>query len=123
MNDEAHRCYLPKQDDRTAEGEDAKKENERAAVWFTGLREIMQRFKVRSIYDLSATPYYLTGSGHEPYTLFEWAVSDFGLIEAIESGLEKIPFLPESDDTQAIEMPVLRDLYRHVKTESASSRG
>ena len=117
INDEAHHCYLPKQDDRTAEGEDAKKENERAAVWFTGLREITQRFKVRSVYDLSATPYYLTGSGHEPYTLFEWVVSDFGLIEAIESGLVKIPFLPESDDTQAIEMPVLRDLYRHVKTE------
>ena len=117
INDEAHHCYLPKQDDRTAEGEDAKKENERAAVWFTGLREITQRFKVRSVYDLSATPYYLTGSGHEPYTLFEWVVSDFGLIEAIESGLVKIPFLPESDDTQAIEMPVLRNLYQHVKKE------
>lgn len=117
INDEAHHCYLPKQDDRTAEGEDAKTENERAAVWFTGLREIAQRFKVRSIYDLSATPYYLTGSGHEPYTLFEWVVSDFGLIEAIESGLVKIPFLPESDDTQAIEAPVLRNLYQHVKKE------
>ena len=117
INDEAHHCYLPKQDNRTAEGEDAKTENERAAVWFTGLREITQRFKVRSIYDLSATPYYLTGSGHEPYTLFEWVVSDFGLIEAIESGLVKIPYLPVSDDTQAIEMPVLRNLYQHVKKE------
>ncbi|MEO6788516.1 MAG: DEAD/DEAH box helicase family protein, partial [Chthoniobacteraceae bacterium] len=117
INDEAHHCYLPKQDDRTAEGEDAKKENERAAVWFTGLREITQRFEVRSIYDLSATPYYLTGSGHDPYTLFEWVVSDFGLIEAIESGLVKIPYLPVSDDTQAIEMPVLKNLYQHVKKE------
>jgi type III restriction enzyme len=117
INDEAHHCYLPKQDDRKAEGEDAEKENERAAVWFTGLREISQRFKVRNIYDLSATPYYLTGSGHEPYTLFEWVVSDFGLIEAIESGLVKIPFLPESDDTQAIAMPVLRNLFHLVKKD------
>jgi type III restriction enzyme len=117
INDEAHHCYLPKTDDRTAEGEDAKTENERAAIWFTGLREVTQRFKVRSIYDLSATPYYLTGSGHEPYTLFEWVVSDFGLIEAIESGLVKIPYLPVSDDTQAIEMPVLRNLYQHVKQD------
>ncbi|MCX6982816.1 MAG: DEAD/DEAH box helicase family protein [Verrucomicrobia bacterium] len=117
INDEAHHCYLPKQDDRTAEGEDAKTENERAAVWFTGLREMALRFKVRSVYDLSATPYYLTGSGHEPYSLFEWVVSDFGLIEAIEAGLVKIPYLPVSDDTQAIELPVLRELYKHVKTE------
>ena len=117
INDEAHHCYLPKQDDRIAEGEDAETENERAAVWFNGLREISERFKVRHIYDLSATPYYLTGSGHDPYKLFEWVVSDFGLIEAIESGLVKIPFLPESDDAQAIDMPVLRNLYHHVKED------
>ncbi|MEI6644433.1 MAG: DEAD/DEAH box helicase family protein [bacterium] len=117
INDEAHHCYQPKSDDRSAEGEDVKTENERAAVWFSGLREISQRFKVRSIYDLSATPYYLTGSGHDPYTLFEWVVADFGLIEAIESGLVKIPFLPVSDDTQAIGMPVLRELYQHVKKD------
>jgi type III restriction enzyme len=123
FNDEAHHCYLPKADTRTAEGEDAKTENERAAVWFTGLREIAQRFKVRAIYDLSATPYYLTGSGHDPYTLFGWVVSDFGLIEAIESGLVKIPYLPVSDDTQAIEMPVLRDLYHHIKKEDLPRAG
>jgi type III restriction enzyme len=117
INDEAHHCYLPKADARKAEGEDSKTENERAAVWFTGLREVAQRYKVRSIYDLSATPYYLTGSGHDPYTLFGWVVSDFGLIEAIESGLVKIPYLPVGDDTQAVEMPVLRDLYHYVSKD------
>src|SRR5438876_177362 len=91
INDEAHHCYLPKYDQRVAEGEDTKRENERAAVWFNGLREITKRYKVRSIYDLTATPYYLTGSGYDPYTLFPWVVTDFGLIEAIESGLVKIP--------------------------------
>ena len=94
FNDEAHHCYLPREDDRKAEGEDAAEENERAAVWFSGLVRVAQRFKVRAVYDLSATPYYLTGSGYEPYSLFPWMVSDFGLIEAIESGLVKIPFLP-----------------------------
>jgi type III restriction enzyme len=115
INDEAHHCYLPKEDDRTAEGENTEEENKRAAVWFTGLREIAQRFKIRHIYDLSATPYFLTGSGYEPYTLFPWVVSDFGLIEAIESGLVKIPFLPTSDDTQELKEPVLKNLYEHVK--------
>ncbi len=117
INDEAHHCYLPRQDERTAEGEDAAEENKRAAVWFSGLVRITQRFKVRTIYDLSATPYYLTGSGYEPYTLFGWVVSDFGLIEAVESGLVKIPFLPTRDDTQEIALPVLRNLYENIKEE------
>ena len=116
INDEAHHCYSPRYDQRVAEGEDAKRENERAAVWFNGLREIAKRYKIRSIYDLSATPYYLTGSGYDPYKLFPWVVTDFGLIEAIESGLVKIPFLPHWDDTQ-LQTPVLRELYRHVKRE------
>lgn len=116
LNDEAHHCYLPRQGDkRKAEGEDAKEENERAAVWFRALMELSGRFKVRAIYDLSATPYYLTGSGYEPYSLFPWVVSDFGLTEAIESGLVKIPFLPTSDDTDQIKEPVLRNLYEHVR--------
>jgi type III restriction enzyme len=115
INDEAHHCYLPREDERKAEGEDAEKENERAAVWFSGLVRVTQRYKVRSVYDLSATPYFLTGSGYDPYTLFPWTVSDFGLIEAIESGLVKIPFLPTRDDTQELELPVLRNLYEHVR--------
>lgn len=44
-------------------------------------------------------------------------VSDFGLIEAIESGLVKIPFLPESDNTQDLDGAKLRNLYDHVKQE------
>ncbi len=117
INDEAHHCYLPREDERKAEGEDADEENRRAAVWFSGLVRITQRFKVRSIYDLSATPYYLTGSGYEPYTLFGWVVSDFGLIEAVESGLVKIPFLPTRDDTQELQLPVLRNLYEHIRDD------
>src|SRR5690606_17519503 len=45
-----------------------------------------------------------------------WIVSDFGLTEAIESGLVKIPFLPELDNTQEL-TPVLRNLYEHVRNE------
>ncbi len=114
LNDEAHHCYKPsggKKADEDFEGQD---ENERAAVWFTGLTEINRRFKLSTVYDLSATPYYLKGSGHEPYSLFGWVVSDFGLIEAIESGLVKIPYLPVADDTQELTEPVLKNLYQHT---------
>ncbi len=116
LNDEAHHCYLPKSTKKTTDNEEAD-ENARAAVWFSGLREIAKKFKLQAVYDLSATPYYLTGSGYTAYSLFPWVVSDFGLIEAIESGLVKIPFLPESDDTQQLSMPVLRNLYDHVRDE------
>ena len=77
--------------------------------------ELARKFKIRAVYDLSATPYYLTGPGYEPYSLFPWVVSDFGLTEAIESGLVKIPFLPTSDDTDKLAEPVLRNLYEHAK--------
>lgn len=120
LNDEAHHCYLPlpkskTNDDQPAE-DNVKEENERAAVWYSGLREIARRYEVRAVYDLSATPYYLSGSGHQPYGLFPWIVSEFGLTDAIESGLVKIPFLPELDNTQEL-TPVLRDLYTHVKDD------
>jgi len=116
LNDEAHHCYLPLSKGKTSDNEESD-ENARAAVWFSGIREISRRFKLQNVYDLSATPYYLTGSGYTPYSLFPWVVSDFGLIEAIESGLVKIPFLPESDNSQELTMPVLRNLYDHVKED------
>lgn len=115
INDEAHHCYYPKEKVNRNDDDNIKEENQRAAVWFTGLMKISEKYKVDNIYDLSATPYFLKGSGYEAYTLFPWVVSDFGLIESIESGLVKIPFLPESDTTHNIKEPVLRDLYEHVK--------
>ena len=113
LNDEAHHCYLPKSKTKTTDNEDDD-ENARAAVWFSGLRELAKKFKLQAVYDLSATPYYLTGSGYPAYSLFPWVVSDFGLIEAIESGLVKIPFLPEKDNAAELDIPILRDLYRKV---------
>lgn len=117
INDEGHHCYLPLNHGVKRSDDITKEENERAAVWVTGLAEISLRYKIRSVYDLSATPYYLQGSGYEPYTLFPWVVSDFGLVEAIESGLVKIPFLPEEDPTHELEQPKLANLYEHVKKD------
>src|SRR5699024_11857309 len=113
MNDEAHHCYLPKSNRRSVKDHTGK-ENDKAALWFTGIKEISRKFKLTNVYDLSATPYYLDGSGYEPYSLFPWVVSDFGLVDAIESGLVKIPLLPEEDDTHEIEQPKLRNIYEHV---------
>lgn len=116
LNDEAHHCYLPKSKGSTTDNED-KDENQRAAVWFTAIAEIAKKFSIRNVYDLSATPYYLNGSGYPAYSLFGWVVSDFGLIEAIESGLVKIPFLPVSDNSHETESSKFINIYEHVKAE------
>lgn len=117
LNDEAHHCYLPHAKGKDTELDNSETENERAAVWFSGLRACTRRYQVRAVYDLSATPYYLSGSGYPAYSLFPWTVSDFGLIEAIEAGLVKIPYLPVDDSSQAIDEPRLRNLYEHCRDD------
>jgi len=122
INDEAHHCYLPKEkeckgrkDEETAEGEE---ENKRAMVWYEGLRQMKALgYKLQHVYDLSATPYYLKGSGYAEYSLFPWVVTDFGLVEAIESGLVKIPFLPSMDDSHDLDEPKLRNIYENIRGE------
>ncbi len=117
INDEAHHCYLPRIKGKDTELDNSETENERAAVWFSGIRACARRYQLRAVYDLSATPYYLSGSGYPAYSLFQWVVSDFGLIEAIEAGLVKIPFLPVDDSSHAIDEPKLRNLYEHCRDE------
>ena len=120
INDEAHHCYLPRQnkDKSLTEDEksDLKQENEAAMVWYEGLRQMkLLGYKLQQVYDLSATPYYLKGSGYPEYSLFPWVVSDFGLVDAIESGLVKIPFLPAYDNTPDLDEPKLRNIYDSIK--------
>lgn len=120
INDEAHHCYLPKKDDAKSDDEvkETEEENKKAMVWYEGLRQIKLRgYKLQHVYDLSATPYYLKGSGYPEYSLFPWVVSDFGLVDAIESGLVKIPFLPSYDNTHDLDEPKLRNIYKHISKE------
>ena len=120
INDEAHHCYLPRQNkDKSLtddEKSDLKQENEAAMVWYEGLRQMkLLGYKLQQVYDLSTTPYYLKGSGYKEYSLFPWVVSDFGLVDAIESGLVKIPFLPAYDNTTDLDEPKLRNIYDYIK--------
>lgn len=122
INDEAHHCYLPKvsviKGKKDDEIKDTEEENAKAMVWYEGLRQMkVCGYKVQHVYDLSATPYYLKGSGYPAYSLFPWVVSDFGLVDAIESGLVKIPFLPTFDNTHDIDEPKYRNIYKHVSNE------
>jgi type III restriction enzyme len=67
-------------------------------VWFRGLQAIAKKVGIKTIYDLSATPFYLKGSGYNEGFIFPWTVSDFSLMDAIESGIVKVPRIPVDDD-------------------------
>ena len=98
LNDEGHHAYRPAGTNKGLSA-DAKKEREAATVWIQGLDTMNKACGIKFCVDLSATPFYLQGSGHSEGTPFPWLVSDFGLVDAIESGITKIPRLPVSDNT------------------------
>jgi len=103
LNDEAHHCYQDKlleHPDPEADKEDEER-NRDARVWFRGLQWIHKRTGIKTVYDLSATPYYLKGSGYNEGFIFPWTVSDFSLMDAIESGIVKVPRIPVDDDAGA----------------------
>lgn len=99
LNDEAHHCYM---DRPLPAGEKVAKEheaaNEEARVWFKGLQAVAKHVGIKQIFDLSATPFYLAGSGYNEGYIFPWTVSDFSLMDAIESGIVKVPRTPVDDD-------------------------
>ena len=100
MNDEGHHAYRPAQiaqDTKLSVAE--KEEREEATIWISGLDKINKACGIKFTIDLSATPFYLQGSGYIEGSPFPWLVSDFGLVDAIESGIVKIPRLPVSDTT------------------------
>ena len=103
LNDEAHHCYrdrpLPADAATEKLSADEKAANEEARVWFKGVQAVAKHVGVKTVYDLSATPFYLKGSGYNEGYIFPWAVSDFSLMDAIESGIVKVPRTPVDDDS------------------------
>ncbi|CBS87322.1 BPTD_3080 family restriction endonuclease [Azospirillum lipoferum] len=118
LNDEAHHCYRerPGVDDGLTgdEKKEAEKNNEAARLWITGIETVKRHLGVRGVYDLSATPFFLRGSGYAEGTLFPWTVSDFSLMDAIECGIVKLPRVPVADNLPTGEMPVYRNLWEHI---------
>ena len=123
MNDEGHHCYRRKQDEQDEEalkGEDkqeAKKNNEAARVWITGLETIKRKLGISQVVDLSATPFFLRGSGYHEGTLFPWTVSDFSLMDAIECGIVKLPRVPVADNIPGGNAPMYRFLWDEIRPD------
>ncbi len=120
INDEAHHCYRRKPDgeDVKLTGDDRKEAEQRdkaARVWISGIEAVKAKIGVKAIYDLSATPFFLRGSGWPEATLFPWVVSDFSLIDAIEAGIVKVPRVPVADDSMIGDQPTYRDLWLRIR--------
>lgn len=122
LNDEAHHCYRErrgaKQGDEDLKGDDkkeAEKNNEAARLWISGLETATRKLGVTQIIDLSATPFFLRGSGYAEGTLFPWTMSDFSLMDAIECGIVKLPRVPVADNIPGEDMPKFRNLWEHIR--------
>lgn len=116
FNDEAHHCYRYNpdlQDGLSKEEADANKE---AGTWFTGLQWVANRVGIKRVFDMSATPYYIHGSGYGEGDIFPWTVSDFSLMDAIESGIVKVPRTPVDDNAADERVTYLR-LWDYVGRE------
>ena len=120
LNDEAHHCYRerPLTDEVTdlkgEEKDEAKKNNEAARLWISGIEAVKRKLGLRAVYDLSATPFFLRGSGYAEGTLFPWTVSDFSLMDAIECGIVKLPRVPVADNVPGGDTPKFRNLWEHI---------
>lgn len=121
LNDEAHHCYrerpLTPEEERALKGDDkleAKENNEAARLWISGLEAVKRVLGINMVYDLSATPFFLKGSGYREGSLFGWVMSDFSLMDAIECGIVKLPRVPIIDNVEQGDMPMFRDLWEHI---------
>jgi type III restriction enzyme len=123
FNDEAHHCYqenparAAERKLAAEEQEEARRNKEAARLWIGGIKALAAKKTVRTIYDLSATPFFLRGSGYPEGWLFPWVVSDFSLMDAVESGIVKIPRVPVSDNSLNKPMPVWRSVWAEIKDE------
>lgn len=122
LNDEAHHCYREKPGVENAadwagdERREAEKNNEAARLWIAGLEAVKRNMGISRVIDLSATPFFLRGSGYAEGTLFPWTMSDFSLMDAIECGIVKLPRVPVADNIPGGEMPKFRNLWEHIRS-------
>lgn len=137
LNDEGHHCYRSKAEplvtarssnkvvgagnNQSGDEDEVKGNLEDARIWLRGLEAIGRRVPICRVIDLSATPYFLAGSGYAEGTLFPWTVSDFSLMDAIECGIVKLPRVPVAPNVQGNAFHVFRNIWSHVGEDVAEA--
>jgi len=123
INDEAHHAW------RLNPGESEKDYNKHeiaakdATRWMEGLDRIHNTRGLLRCHDLSATPFRPMGRKSEEELLFAWIISDFGLNDAIESGLVKTPRIVVRSDSMDIDAKTMKPkLYHIYKSDDVSKQ-
>ncbi len=115
INDEAHHCYRENPESQEKKTVEGKENAETARLWINGIEAVKRNLGLAGVYDLSATPFFLSGSGYREGTLFPWTISDFSLMDAIECGIVKLPRVPILDNMPTVDgKPVYRNLWDHI---------
>ena len=124
LNDEAHHCYREKPSDEDGdddlkgdERKEAERNNEAARLWISGLETVNRQLGLARVIDLSATPFFLRGSGYAEGTLFPWTMCDFSLMDAIECGIVKLPRVPVAENIPGGDMPMFRNLWENIRKD------
>jgi type III restriction enzyme len=124
LNDEAHHCYREKpgeedyeEDLRGDDRKEAERNREAARLWISGLEAVNRKLGLTRVIDLSATPFFLRGSGYAEGTLFPWTMSDFSLMDAIECGIVKLPRVPVAENIPGDDMPMFRNLWENIRKD------
>lgn len=122
INDEAHHAYRQKPESKVSKKEAAEHgiDLDEATRWIEGLDRIHKTRRIQRCFDLSATPFAPTGKKSTESALFDWILSDFGLNDAIESGLVKTPRVVVRDDALPDASTLRSKLYHIYRDPSVS---
>jgi len=118
LNDEAHHAWRVNPETKTAKIE--RSALEEATKWVGGLDRIHRARGISRCFDFSATPFSPSGKQSSEEAVFTWIVSDFGLNDAIESGLVKTPRVVVRDDALVDAKTYkskLYHIYQHVRDD------
>ncbi len=119
INDEAHHAWRinPEALGKYIRQRDLKDSAQESTVWIGGLDKINSVRHVMRCFDFTATPFFPSGKKASEESLFGWIVSDFGLNEAIESGLVKTPRVVVRDDGTP-DSRTMRSKFYHIYADS-----
>lgn len=117
INDEAHHAWRIPPGAHSVSA--TKEEIEQATIWVGGLDRVHRVRGILNAYDFSATPFASIGKKGSEEVLYKWIISDFGLNDAIESGLVKTPRIVVRTDAamDATYRPLLYHIYPHVRED------
>jgi type III restriction enzyme len=118
INDEAHHAWRvnPEAIGKYVRKGDEKDSAQEATIWIGGLDRINKTRGILKCFDFSATPFAPSGGQTTEDVLFNWTVSDFGLNDAIESGLVKTPRVVVRDEGKLTKE--MKSRFYHIYNDS-----